>query len=225
MLCAKTAPLLRLLVLLLLSALAAAAAAPAEELTLAIDAAASSVDFDFGATLHDVSGSLQLQGGSIRFDTATGVASGEITAVATSAKTGIERRDHKMHEKILESATFPTIVFKVERIDGPVNRTGHSDLQLHGTLTLHGTSLPASILATATATGDRVQATGHFTVPYLKYGMPDPSVFLLRVAKEVHVTLHIVGHLVPGDQATSATSGAAGAAHPHRALAGRASIR
>lgn len=203
MLCAKTAPLLRSLAIVLLTLLAAlsalggAAAARAEELTLEIDAAASTVDFDFGATLHEVSGSLQLQGGSIRFDTATGVASGEITAVATSAKTGIERRDHKMHEKILESATFPTIVFKVERIDGAVKRTGHSDLQLHGTLTLHGTSLPASILATASATGDRVQATGHFTVPYLKYGMPDPSVFLLRVAKEVHVTLHIVGHLLP----------------------------
>jgi polyisoprenoid-binding protein YceI len=218
MLCAKTAPLLRLLVILFLSAisaLAAATAARADELTLEIDAAASSVDFDFGATLHEVSGTLRLQGGTIHLDTATGVASGEITAVATSAQTGIERRDHKMHEKILESATFPTIVFKVERIDGPVNRTGHSDLQLHGTLTLHGTSLPASILATASATGDRVQATGHFTVPYLKFGMPDPSVFLLRVAKEVHVTLHIVGHLLPAATSaippTPAPSGAAGA--------------
>jgi polyisoprenoid-binding protein YceI len=222
MLCAKKMQLLFLLPVLLLSGFVASAVARAEELTLEIDPAASRIEFGFGATLHDVAGTMQIQGGSIKVDTATGAASGEVAAVATTARTGVERRDRKMHEKILESATFPTIVFKVERIDGPVNRIGNSDLQLHGTLTLHGTSLPASILATARSTGDRVEATGHFTVPYLKYGMPDPSVFLLRVAKQVDVTLHIVGRLLPAATSaippTPAPSGAAGATHPPRAV-------
>jgi polyisoprenoid-binding protein YceI len=168
----------------------------AEILVLEIDPLASKVEFGFGATLHSVEGDLQLQGGSIRFDTLTGLASGQVDVAATTAKTGVKARDRKMHEKILESSTYPTISYKIERIDGQLNRSGRNDLQLHGQLTLHGVTLPAAIIAEAHVNGDQVHATGRFVVPYLTYGMADPSVFLLRVEKEVKITLSIAGHLV-----------------------------
>jgi polyisoprenoid-binding protein YceI len=178
----------------------------AEMFVLEIDPTASRVEFGFGATLHSVAGTLQIQGGSIRFDSLNGNASGEVAAVATSADTGVKARDRKMHEKILESATFPTISYKVERIDGLLNRTGTSQLQLHGQLVLHGVTHPMSIIATAQVQGDRVTATGHLVVPYLNFGMVDPSVFILRVEKEVKVTLEISGRLVPDPPQSAAAA-------------------
>jgi len=180
---------------LVLVALASAGAATAQTFTLELDPKQTTVEFGFGATLHNVDGSLQMDHGAIEIDTATGAASGQIVLDAKSAQTGVVRRDRKMHEKILESPTYPQVVYTLERIDGTLNRSGHSDLQLHGILELHGVRLPAAILATANADGDRITATGTFTVPYMQWGMKDPSVFLLRVEKTVHIQIRTAGVL------------------------------
>jgi len=38
-------------------------------------------------------------------------------------------------------------------------------------------------------------AKTHFIVPYVKWGLKDPSVFILKVAKEVEIDLTLTGHL------------------------------
>jgi polyisoprenoid-binding protein YceI len=193
--------------LLGLIAFGIASVASAQPLVLDIDPEQSQIQFGFGATLHHVDGGLRLQTGAIHLDSQTGIASGQVVADASSAKTGVERRDRKMHEKILESVQFPKITFVVERVDGTLNPIGRSEIQLHGTLDMHGVRRPAAILAVAnvrhTDAGDRVDATGYFDVPYLEWGMPDPSVFLLRVSKEVHVTVKIAGTLHPESSAAN----------------------
>ena len=167
----------------------------AEMLTFELDPTATRVEIGFGATLHHVDGSLRVKEGQIRFDPETGQASGRIVIDATSATTGVVRRDRKMHEKILESAKYPDIVFTVERMSGAIHRTGRSDMEIHGTLDMHGVQKPVDVLATAVVDGDRVKATGHLTVPYREWGMADPSFFILRVEKEVHVQLKVTGRL------------------------------
>jgi polyisoprenoid-binding protein YceI len=167
----------------------------AETLTLQLDPARTTVQFTFGATLHTVRGTLQAKEGTIRFDPATGSAEGWVLLDATSAQTGNARRDRKMHEKVLESRRFPDITFNVERISGTVNRGGRSDLQLHGTLDWHGTRRPLALPAVATVNGDQVTATGFTTIRYMEWGLPDPSFFLLRVAKEVRVEIKASGRL------------------------------
>jgi hypothetical protein len=44
---------------------------------------------------------------------------------------------------------------------------------------------------------DGATCTGktHFIAPNVKWGLKDPSVFILKVAKEVNVNLTLVGHL------------------------------
>ena len=168
---------------------------PAQTRTLQLDPAKTSVEFTFGATLHTVRGSLRVREGAIRFDPATGAAEGSIVLDATSATTGNPRRDRKMHEKVLESRRFPDMVFTVERISGAMKETGRSDVQLHGILEMHGTRRPIALPATAIVEGDRVTATGSVDIPYLEWGLADPSFFILRVAKKVHVEIKASGRL------------------------------
>jgi len=167
----------------------------AETLTFQLDPAKTTVQFTFGATLHTVRGTLRAKEGTIRFDPDTGSAEGWVVLDATSAQTGNSRRDGKMHEKILESRRFPDITFDVDRISGTLHKGGRSDIQLRGTLDWHGTRRPLDLPATVTVNGDQITARGVVTIRYMEWGLPDPSFFLLRVAKEVRVEVKTSGRL------------------------------
>ena len=179
----------------LLAVLSFALPLAAEMLTFELDPGATSVQFSLGATLHTVSGSLKAESGTIQVDPETNKGSGWIVIDATSTETGNARRDSKMHEKILESRRFPDITFNVERISGSLHRAGRSEVQLHGYLEMHGVRRPLALPATVLVEGNRVQATASFTIPYVEWGLKDPSFFVLRVEKEVRVTIKAAGHL------------------------------
>ncbi|HSS75364.1 MAG TPA: YceI family protein [Thermoanaerobaculia bacterium] len=184
----------RRIALSIVSALALASVLSAEQVTFELDPAATTIEFTFGATLHTVDGTIRAKEGTIHVDSETGVASGRIVIDATSAKTGNARRDRKMHEKILESQKFPEMIFEIERLSGKLNPIGQSEIELHGTLEMHGTRQPIGLPATVMTTdGKTVTGTGSLILSYLKWGLADPSVFLLRVEKEVHVTVKAAG--------------------------------
>ncbi|HSU82669.1 MAG TPA: YceI family protein [Thermoanaerobaculia bacterium] len=166
--------------------------------TFELDPAATKVDFTFGATLHTVDGSMRAREGRVRIDPDTHEASGRFVLDATSAETGVSRRDRKMHEKILESQRYPDIVFEPQRFSGELNPVGRSQLELHGMLEMHGTKRPVDMTVVATSDGTQVKGSGMMIVPYLDWGLKDPSFFLLRVEKEVRVTIHAVGRLSGG---------------------------
>jgi polyisoprenoid-binding protein YceI len=166
--------------------------------TFELDPAATKVDFTFGATLHTVDGSMRAREGRVRIDPDTHEASGRFVLDATSAQTGVSRRDRKMHEKILESQRYPDIVFEPQRFSGELNPVGRSQLELHGMLEMHGTKRPIDMTVVATSDGTQVKGSGMMIVPYLDWGLKDPSFFLLRVEKEVRVTIHAVGRLSGG---------------------------
>lgn len=186
------------LLILLLALLAEPAAA--ETLTLTVDPEASSVTFTLGAFLHTVEGSFRIEEGKVAFDPETGTASGRVVVDATSGATGSEGRDEDMHAKVLESETHPDFVLTPTRVEGTFNPSGASELTLHGTLAIHGgkheISIPTTV-AVSPVEGNalRVEATGTFTVPYVEWGMEDPSKFLLRVKKSVEVTVHAEGRI------------------------------
>ncbi len=167
----------------------------AQTLTFELDPKTTFITFTFGATLHTVNGGLQAKQGTARIDPESGTASGWIVLDATTARTGNSRRDRKMHEKILESKRFPDIVFDVQRVSGKINRTGRSDLQLHGTLDFHGDRRFIVLPVVAVSEGNRVTVTGDLLIPYVEWGLKDPSFLLLRVEKEVRVRIKAVGHL------------------------------
>jgi polyisoprenoid-binding protein YceI len=177
---------------LLLAALAAAARATPPETALAIDPAQTKVEFTLGALLHTVHGTFRLKRGDIRFDAATGRASGELVVDATSGASGDASRDSRMHTSILESGRYPEIVFRPDRVEGAVAPQGKSQVRLHGMFSIHGSDHEVTMQADVEAGQGQYLAAVTFAVPYVKWGMTNPSTLFLRVKDEVDITIHTV---------------------------------
>lgn len=170
-------------------------ALPAAERIASFDPAASEVSFVLQATGHKVRGVFSVESGAIRWDTATGAASGEIVVDAVTGETGNARRDEKMHSQVLESALFPRVIFRVQRLEGEVAVEGRSIVRLIGSLSLHGSEHPMTVDAEVLVNGERLGAVASFEIPYVEWGLRDASVFVLRVAKRVAVTVELSGTL------------------------------
>lgn len=183
--------------LVVLTALAAVPS-QAEQSTLALDPAASKITFTLDATGHTVEGTMALKSGRIAFDPATGAASGEIVLDLKSAQTGSKGRDEDMHQKVLETGKYPTATFRAEKVRGAVAPSGTSQVTLDGTLSFHGADHKMSLPAKVAAENGRVRADTRLTIPYVQWGLHDPSLFVLRVAKVVEVQVHADGTLETG---------------------------
>ena len=178
--------------IIILTMLACAARAQA---VFDVDASQSYAGFTLGATGHTVHGKFNVKSGSIRFDPATGAASGEIVVDATSGDSGSGARDKRMHQNVLESKTFPEISFVPAKVRGTVTASGESKVEIDGTFTIHGDSHPLTASAVVTASGERLQAKVHFVVPYVSWGMKNPSNFLLKVGETVDIDLEATGRI------------------------------
>jgi polyisoprenoid-binding protein YceI len=165
------------------------------EIVLSLDPAQSKVHWTLGSTLHTVHGTFLLKRGILRFDPATGKASGEIVADATSGESGNDSRDKKMHKEILESARYSDVVFRPDRVEGKIAEKGPSSVQVHGIFLLHGAEHELTVPVQADLTPDHWKGTGKFNVPYIQWGLKNPSTFLLKADPSVDVELDIAGGL------------------------------
>lgn len=181
-------------VLALLTAFVATAAFAGEQV-LVLDPATSKVSFILEATGHDVEGKLALRSGRIAFDPETGTASGEIAVDLKSAETGNGSRDKTMHEKVLEDSTYPLAVFRAEHLRGTVAPSGPSQVTLDGTLSFHGADHKMSLPAQVDIKNGRLTAETRFPIPFIEWGLHDPSIAFLRVAKVVSVKVVAQGAL------------------------------
>ncbi|HWD00679.1 MAG TPA: YceI family protein [Candidatus Sulfopaludibacter sp.] len=174
------------------AALLTAATLPGFQQPLHFDPAQTKVEFVLPTTLHTVHGAFALKRGAIQFDPATGKASGELVVDAASGNSGSPSRDKRMNKDILQSDRFPEIVFRPDRVDGKVALTGKSQVQLHGIFTIHGADHEITMPVQVEAAEGQYTATGHFSVPYIKWGMKNPSTFILRVNDTVEITIETV---------------------------------
>jgi polyisoprenoid-binding protein YceI len=168
---------------------------PTNELRLQLDSARSSARIALSGNFHTVEGSFALKRGALQYDPATGKTSGEIVFDAGSGRTGNDRRDQKMHKDVLESSRFPEISFRPNHAEGTFAAAGDSTLQVHGIFSIHGGDHELTIPVTVHRDGESWTATAEFQVPYVKWGMKNPSVLFLRVASFVDIRLHAEGSL------------------------------
>jgi len=176
----------------ILTAVVFSAALFAQDTALAIDPAQTKVEYTLGDVLHTVHGTFALKRGTLRFDPETGKASGEMVVDATSGNSGSTARDHKMNKEILESAKYPEIVFRLTRVEGRVTPQGASQVVLHGEFTIHGAEHEIAMPAEVDGAPGGYKVFAHFDVPYVKWGMKNPSTFILRVNDKVEIGIHTV---------------------------------
>jgi len=179
--------------LLLASPLAAQATAPA--IRLQFDPAKTVAEITLSATMHTVHGTFSVKRGAVNFDPDTGIVSGEVVFDATSGKTGIAGRDQKMHKDVLESQRYPDITFRPDHAEGHFAVGGVSTLNVHGLLAIHGAPHEVTFPVQINVNNDRWSATSSFTIPYVQWGMKNPSNFFLKVHDEVEVHTNAGGQL------------------------------
>ena len=167
--------------------------APVSEIVLTLDPAQSTVHWTVDSSLHTIHGTFALKSGTLHFDPETGKAGGEIVVAATSGESGSNSRDARMHKEILETPRYPEVIFRPTQVEGKVGQAGTSDVKLNGVFSIHGADHDLTALVHAELTGDRWTGTSKFEVPYVKWGIKDPSNFLLKVKPVVNVELELTG--------------------------------
>jgi len=172
-----------------------ATAALAQHQTFTVDPQASEVSIMLGGSEHAVHGNFHVQSGSIAFNQGASNMSGSVVVSAGSGKTGNDSRDKKMVTEVLDAPHFADITFAPKSYQGTIAPKGDSTVQVTGTFTLHGTPHELTVPMQIHIEGSSCTAKTKFIVPYVQWGLKDPSVFILKVAKDVQVDLSIVGQL------------------------------
>jgi len=167
-----------------------------------LDPDKTTVRFILDAVLHKVDGTFRLQPSALQLDMASGGMTGEISVDARSGVTGNSMRDRKMHKDVLESDRYPDIQFHPDRISGTVERAGKSSVMVHGIFRIHGVDREVTVPASVNITADSWAATIHFTIPYAKWGMKNPSNLFLHVSDSVEIDLAATGNIVQHAAAT-----------------------
>jgi polyisoprenoid-binding protein YceI len=165
----------------------------AQELHLHCAAARSEADWTLADPLHTVKGDFKLKSCDMRYDVSSRKAAGEIVFDATSGESGNTSRDKKMHKDVLESAKYPEIRFRLDHADGTVATQGTSTLQVHGMFSIHGAEHEMTIPVELKMEGSQWTATAKFAVPYVKWGMKNPSLLFLHVGDTVDIEFRGAG--------------------------------
>lgn len=165
------------------------AQAPPAQVNFTLDAGATSIHWSLVSNIHTSHGTFKLTGGAFQLDTATGNASGLITVDATSGESQNSARDSRMHKEVLESAKFPTITFRPSHIEGKFEPTTTGTFKVDGILNVHGQDHPMQLTVDVHPQGAGIGMTTKFKIPFVKWGMKDPSIPIFRVEKEVTIQI------------------------------------
>jgi hypothetical protein len=126
----------------------------------------------------------------VHYDFTTGKCAGEIVIDAQSGNSGSEARDTRMHKNILESDRYPDIVFIPDHVEGALSKAS-----IHGVFRVHGIDHEITMALTGVANGSRMDVTTQFIVPYVSWGMKNPSTLFLRVGDKVNIEVRAQGRI------------------------------
>ncbi|HEX3376610.1 MAG TPA: YceI family protein [Candidatus Acidoferrales bacterium] len=169
--------------------------ARAQALSVQIDPAQSKVEYSLNSTVHTVHGTFAVKNGSVHYDPSSGQMSGTIVVDATTGQSGNNSRDGRMHREILESAKFPEIVFSPTTLTGAVAADGISKVEVSGHFRLHGKEHDVTLPVEVKTSGRNLDITAHMEIPYVKWGLKNPSNFLLHVSETVTIEIQARGNI------------------------------
>jgi YceI-like domain len=172
-----------------------APAALAQHQTFAVNPNASEVRMKLNTTHEIVNGTFHVQSGSINFDRTASHISGMIIVAAGSGKTGNDSRDKKMDKDILKVDQFATVSFAPKTYNGTIAASGDSTIQVSGVFTLLGTAHDLTIPMQIHIDGSKATARAHFVVPYVQWGLKNPSFLIWKAENDVAIDLNLVGQV------------------------------
>jgi polyisoprenoid-binding protein YceI len=167
----------------------------AQAITMHLDPAQTEIHWTLNGNMHAVHGTFKLKGGLIAFDPVTGAAQGEILVDVQTGESGNHSRDTRMQKEILESDKYPQAIFHPVKVTGAVKAGSTQNVTVEGMFTIHGVDHSFRLDAKIQVDGRNAVATTHFVVPYVDWGMKDPSTFIFRVDKTVDVEVTAKGEI------------------------------
>ena len=172
-----------------------APAALAQQQTFSINPDASKVKMKLNTTHEVVNGSFHIQSGSIDFDRTAPKISGSVIVAAGSGKTGNGSRDKRMDREILKVDQYTTISFAPKICSGTIASTGDSTIQVTGVFTLLGNPHDLTIPLQIHIDGSTATVKAQFVVPYIQWGLKDPSFMFWKAEHDVAIDLNLVGQV------------------------------
>ncbi len=151
------------------------------------------MQFTIGDVLHTVRGTFQVKSGLVHINPADATASGQILVDVRSGNSGNGMRDRRMHKDILQSDKYPDAIFSPDRVIGKLSLNGESQVDVHGVLRIHGQDHDVTLPAKVKVENGQVSATTSFVMPYVSWGMKNPSNFMLKVGDKVDLTMSLTG--------------------------------
>ena len=170
-----------------------APAALAQHQTFVVNPDASEVKMTLKTTHELVSGTFHVQSGSIEFDSSGPKMSGSVVVLAGSGKTGNDSRDKKMNKDILKVGEHASILFEPKTHTGAIAPSGDSTIQVTGIFTLLDTPHEITVPMLVHFDGTSTTARAHFVVPYVEWGLKNPSFLIWKADNDVAIDLNLVG--------------------------------
>jgi polyisoprenoid-binding protein YceI len=178
------------------------ARARGELLHFTVDPAASEISATVREPMSSlrgrVTGNFRVLSGEVSSDATSPARTTSVRLVidAASFSSGWSMRDHSVTGSILQTATYPQIVFKGGDVDNIVHTSDTGGTAtIRGTLTLHGVAraiiVPLAVQLTART---RVETDGEVSLSYPDWGIEVSTLLfgLLRAGGQATIRFHIV---------------------------------
>lgn len=111
-----------------------------------------------------------------------------------------------MHAQVLESDSFPLIEFQSSVVKVTSSGAGQFRAEISGELSVHGVTRPQTIVARVTASGERLRASGEFSIYQTEYGIQLVTVAggALKVKDELKASFEILASAVRAQDTAAA---------------------
>jgi polyisoprenoid-binding protein YceI len=171
--------------------------------SLTFDTAHTTIAYKLIGWPHVTDGTFKLKSGVIRVDATTGKMAGEIVVDAASGDSGYTVRDARMKDSILEAASFPEMSFAPQQVESHGEPRGEFPVVVRGVMTLHGAPHPFTVTATVERRGEDATIRCRFAIPYVAWGLKDPSILFFKVEPNVAVEVAATAHISEAQPAAS----------------------
>ena len=116
-----------------------------------------------------------------------------LTATIEISEKDLAEINRKMHEEVLESGSFPQIVYECSSVSANKMGEGQYRLALNGELTLHGVARSQTVAARVALNGGSLRATGEISIRQSNYAIRPVSAVAgtIRLKDEVKLSFDI----------------------------------